>query len=176
MRTEVCAKDRTHRPAKDPMCPSRLRCSTQVVTESTAVLFDTETAGDGAATARGTSRRVGGQCGWGRRVCGGSVGPANCAGQFALRLRDRAGIVDTDHVVRNPCAFERRWRFKRDIHRGRRCNVQRPGGAQLSAVLSSYGGVCADLPAGLLLWNVVRVAVLGQRFSRENRRPSELRW
>ena len=34
------------------MCPSRLRRSTQVATESTAVLFDTETAGDGAATAR----------------------------------------------------------------------------------------------------------------------------
>ena len=32
------------------MCPSRLRRSTQVVTESTAVLFDTETAGDGVAT------------------------------------------------------------------------------------------------------------------------------
>eukprot|EP01043_Picozoa_sp_COSAG02_P093616 COSAG02_NODE_30120_length_556_cov_13.678337_1_plen_42_part_10 len=32
-----------HRPGKDPMCPSRLRRSTQVVTESTAVLFDTET-------------------------------------------------------------------------------------------------------------------------------------
>ena len=37
---------------------SRLRRSTctQVVTESTTVLFDTETYGDGAATARGTSR------------------------------------------------------------------------------------------------------------------------
>ena len=39
------------------MCPSRLRRSTQVVTESTAVLFDTETAGDGAATARGAAPR-----------------------------------------------------------------------------------------------------------------------
>eukprot|EP01043_Picozoa_sp_COSAG02_P045794 COSAG02_NODE_4224_length_5613_cov_38.092087_1_plen_72_part_00 len=71
------------------MCPSRLSRSTQVVTKSTAVLFDTGTAGDGAATARGTSRWAGGQCGWGRRVCGGCVGPANCAGQFALGLRDR---------------------------------------------------------------------------------------
>ncbi len=30
------------------MCPSRLGCSAQVATESTAVLLDTETAGDGA--------------------------------------------------------------------------------------------------------------------------------
>ena len=75
--------------SEDPMCPSRLRRSTQVVTESTAVLFDTRSAGDGAATARGTSRRAGGQCGWGRRFCGGCVGPANCAGRFALGLRDR---------------------------------------------------------------------------------------
>eukprot|EP01043_Picozoa_sp_COSAG02_P023476 COSAG02_NODE_1255_length_13582_cov_43.693095_10_plen_119_part_00 len=80
---------RTDRPCKDPMCPSRLRRSTQVVTESTAVLFDTETAGDGAATARGTPRRAGGQCGWGRRVWGGCVGPADYAGRFALGLRDR---------------------------------------------------------------------------------------
>eukprot|EP01043_Picozoa_sp_COSAG02_P006032 COSAG02_NODE_168_length_31711_cov_68.337973_15_plen_73_part_00 len=70
------------------MCPSRLRRSNQVVTESTAVLFDTETAGDGAATGRGTSRRAGGHCGWGRRVCGGCVGPANCTGRFALGLSD----------------------------------------------------------------------------------------
>ena len=78
-----------HRPGKNPMCPSRLRRSTQVVTESTAATCDTENAGDGAATARGTSRRDGGQCGWGRRACGGCVGPANCAGRFALGLRDR---------------------------------------------------------------------------------------
>ena len=32
------------------MCPSRLRGSTQVVTESTAVLFDTRSACDGADT------------------------------------------------------------------------------------------------------------------------------
>ena len=31
------------------MCPSRLRRSTQVVTESTAVLFDTRSAGDALA-------------------------------------------------------------------------------------------------------------------------------
>ena len=74
---------------QDPMCPSRLSRSTQVVTESTAVLFDTRSAGDGAATARGTSRRVGGQCGWDRRVCGGCVGPASCAWRFALGLKDR---------------------------------------------------------------------------------------
>ena len=36
------------------MCPSRLSRSTQVVTESTAVLFDTETAGDGDARSVGT--------------------------------------------------------------------------------------------------------------------------
>jgi hypothetical protein len=41
------------------MCPSRVWRSTQVVTESPAVLFDTETAGDGAATARGASRWAG---------------------------------------------------------------------------------------------------------------------
>jgi hypothetical protein len=64
------------------MCPSRLSRSTQVVTESTAVLFDTETAGDGAATARGASRWAGGQWGRGRWVCGGRVGPANCDGRF----------------------------------------------------------------------------------------------
>ena len=36
------------------MCPSRLSRSTQVVTESTTVLFDTEIAGDGAARSVGT--------------------------------------------------------------------------------------------------------------------------
>ena len=35
--------------------------TSQVVTGSTAVLFDTRSAGDGAATARGTPRRAGGQ-------------------------------------------------------------------------------------------------------------------
>ena len=41
------ARARPHRPAprgEDPMCLSRLGCSTQVVTESAAVLFDTESA------------------------------------------------------------------------------------------------------------------------------------
>ena len=35
--------------------------TSQVVTGSTVVLFDTRSAGDGAATARGTPRRAGGQ-------------------------------------------------------------------------------------------------------------------
>eukprot|EP01043_Picozoa_sp_COSAG02_P035628 COSAG02_NODE_2563_length_8525_cov_90.068835_4_plen_55_part_00 len=51
------------------MCPSRLRRSTQVVTESTAVLFDTRSAGDGAATARGPLGGLGGSAGG----TGGSV-------------------------------------------------------------------------------------------------------
>ena len=76
-----------HRPGENPMCPSRLRRSTQVATESTAASFDTEDAGDGAATARGTSRRAGGQCGWGRRACGGCVAPAGACGEIAHLLR-----------------------------------------------------------------------------------------
>ena len=43
---------------QDPICLSRLSRSTQVATESAAVLFDTTSAGDGAATARGAPRRA----------------------------------------------------------------------------------------------------------------------
>ena len=53
--------------------------------ESTAVLFDTDTAGDGVATA---GEHLGGLGGSADGTVG-SVEGANCAGRFALGLRDR---------------------------------------------------------------------------------------